>query len=70
MTTLALLAATPPLQEILVSFLILLLVLAVIGGLLWAVEAWISPLPPPVKLILAIVIVILVVIWAIRVFAP
>jgi hypothetical protein len=68
--TLLYLAAIPPLQEILMSFLVLLLVLAVVGGLLWAVENWVSPLPPPVKLIIAIVIVILIVIWALRIFAP
>jgi hypothetical protein len=40
----------------------------VMYGILWAIESWISPIPPPVKLILAIVLLILVVIWALKMF--
>jgi hypothetical protein len=56
------------LHGILVTFLILVIVLAIIGGLIWCIERWVHPLPPPVKLVLAIVLVILVIIWALNVF--
>ena len=55
---------TGNLQHLLQGFLVLVVILAIIWGLLWCVENWISPVPPPVKLVLAIVILILVVLWA------
>lgn len=58
------------LHGILVGFLILVIVLAIIGGLIWCIEKWIHPLPDPVKLVLAIVLVILVILWALTVFWP
>lgn len=64
-----LIAAAPPLQELLIGFLVLVVVLAVIGGLIWAIEQWIHPIPAPVKLVVAIVLVILVIIWGIKLFA-
>ena len=69
MSTLLLKVSGPgDLHGILVTFLILVIVLAIIGGLMWCIEKWIYPLPPPVKLVLAIVLVILVIIWALNVF--
>ena len=68
MSLLILLAATPPLHALLIQFLILVIVLAIIGGLIYCIEKWIHPLPPPVKLVLAIVLVILVIIWALQMF--
>jgi len=70
MNSLLLTALSGPanLHGILVTFLILVIVLAIIGGLLWCIEKWIYPLPAPVKLVLAIVLVILVIIWALNVF--
>ena len=59
-------AAALPLQQLLIGFLVLIVVLAIIYGLLWAIENWISPIPPPVKLVLAIVLVVLIVLWAIK----
>jgi hypothetical protein len=61
---LALIAAAN-LQGLLIGFLILVIVLAIIAGLLWCIENWISPIPPPVKLVLAIIVLILVILWAI-----
>jgi hypothetical protein len=52
----------------LISFLILVVVLAIIGGLIWCIQNWISPLPPPVLMIIAIILVILVIIWGIKMF--
>jgi hypothetical protein len=56
------------LTALLISFLILVVVLAIIGGLIWCIQTWISPLPPPVLMIIAIILVILVIIWGIREF--
>jgi hypothetical protein len=56
------------LTGLLISFLILVIVLAIIGGLIWCIQNWISPLPPPVLMVIAIILVILVIIWAIRMF--
>lgn len=64
------LAAAAPLLHLLVNFLILVIVLAIIAGLLYCIENWIHPIPPPVKLVLAIIILILVIIWAIQQFYP
>ena len=56
------------LTGLLISFLILLVVLAIIGGLIWAIQQWISPLPPPVLMIIAIILVLLIIIWGIKQF--
>jgi hypothetical protein len=61
------LSGTPAgIKGLLIAFLILVVVLAIIGGLVWCIEKWIHPLPPPVKLVLAIILVILVIIWGIN----
>jgi hypothetical protein len=52
-------------RDLLIGFLLLVLVLAIIAGVIWCIERWIHPLPPPVKLVLAIILVILVILWAI-----
>lgn len=52
------------LRGLLVSFLILVAVLAVVGGLLYCIETWIAPIPGVVKLVVAIILLIIVVIWA------
>ena len=56
------------LTGLLISFLILVIVLAIIGGLIWCIQNWISPLPAPVLMVIAIILVILVIIWAIKMF--
>lgn len=56
------------LTGLLISFLVLVVVLAIIGGLIWCIQNWISPLPPPVLLVVAIILVILVIIWGIQNF--
>ena len=56
------------LTGLLISFLVLVIVLAIIGGLIWCIQNWISPLPQPVLLVVAIILVILVIIWGIRMF--
>lgn len=65
-----LLAATPELSSILISFLVLIVVIAVIGGLIWAIETYVmkQALPGPIKLIIGLVLIILVIIWGIKLF--
>ncbi len=64
------LAATPDLSAILISFLVLIVIIAVIGGLIWAIETYImkAPLPGPIKLIIGLVLIVLVIIWGIKMF--
>lgn len=66
MSTLLIVSAPAGIKGLLIAFLILVVVLAIIGGLVWCIEKWIHPLPPPVKLVLAIILVILVIIWGIN----
>lgn len=66
--TLAEISVPGGLQGLLISFLILIIVLAIIGGLIWAIQNWISPLPQPVLLVIALILVILVIIWGIKQF--
>ena len=64
-------ASTPPLTEILIGFLVVLVVIAVIAGLIWAIENWImgSPIPPMVKMVIGLILILLVIIWALKQFA-
>jgi hypothetical protein len=63
-------AASPDLKSILISFLVLIVIIAVIGGLIWAIETYImkQALPNPIKLIIGLVLIILVIIWGINMF--
>ena len=59
MTTLMLLlAANPPLKEILIGFLVVIVVIAVIAGLIYAIESWIikGPIPGPIKLVIGLIL--------------
>lgn len=67
---LTVIGAPTGLKGILVTFLVLVLVLAIIAGLVWCIERWIYPLPGAVKLVLAIILVILVILWALNIFLP
>lgn len=65
-----LLAAAPPLKELLIGFLVILVVLAIIAGLIYAIETWImkSEIPAQIKLVIGLVLIVLVLIWAINNF--
>jgi hypothetical protein len=67
---LLILAAAPPLKELLIGFLVILVVLAIIAGLIYAIETWVmhQALPGPVKLVIGLVLIVLVLIWAINNF--
>jgi hypothetical protein len=55
---------------LLTGFLILLIVLAIVGSLIWCIEFLLKvQIPPPVKVIIAIVLIILTIIWGIKMFS-
>jgi uncharacterized protein YacL len=55
---------------ILIAFLVMIVVLAVIAGLIWAIETWIikAPLPAMIRLVIGLILILLVVIWALQQF--
>jgi hypothetical protein len=66
------LVAAVNLPQLLISFLVLLVVIAVVGGLIYAIERWIigGAIPTPFKLVIGIAMILLVVIWALNQFWP
>lgn len=71
MNTLAIaLAAVPPIKSLLIGFLVIVIILAVIGGLIYCIEQWIikGPLPTPVRLVIGLILIVLVIIWGIEAF--
>lgn len=58
------------LKGLLISFIIALIVLAIVAGLIWAIETYINkgPLPSGVRLVIALILVVLVILWAISNF--
>ena len=63
MITLATILAATQIGGMLTSFLFAVLAIALIGGLIWAINNYIYPIPPPILAVVAIVLVILVVLW-------
>ncbi len=59
---------TGSLKGLLISFLIAVIILAIIAGLIWCIERWIAPIPSPGKTIIAVVLVLCVLFWAITNF--
>ncbi len=64
--------AAAGLPHLLITFLILLVVIIVIGGLIYAIEAWIikAALPQGVRMAIGLILIIMVIIWAIMQFYP
>lgn len=56
------------LRGVLISFVILVVVLALAAALIWVIEKWIGPLPANGRTIVAIIFVALVVLWAATMF--
>lgn len=65
-------SSTAGLPHLLVTFLVLLIVIVVIGGLIYAIETWImkAPLPQGVRLVIGLILILLVIIWALAQFYP
>jgi hypothetical protein len=57
-TTIAAIAAS----GLLMKFLYAVLILAVVGGLFYCIDAFIYPIPGPVKLVVAIIVLIVIII--------
>ena len=57
------LLATAAVSGLLVKFLYAILVIAIIGALIWAINTYIAPIPPPILMILSIILVICLVLW-------
>ena len=55
-------------KGLLITFLIALLILGIVICLIWVVEKYVHPIPDPGKLIIAVILVICIVIWAISNF--
>jgi hypothetical protein len=51
------------LSPLLLNFLYAILIIAMIGCLIWAINTYIHPIPPPILAILAIVLVIVAVLY-------
>jgi hypothetical protein len=68
--TTLILAATPDLGSLLITFLVLIVVICIIGGLIWAIETYImkQAIPGPIKLIIGLILIVLVIIWGIKMF--
>lgn len=49
--------------SLLITFLYAILVIAVIGGLIWAINTYIHPIPGPILAVLAIILVIVIALW-------
>lgn len=64
----ALLALSSAPKELIIQFIVAVCVLGVIAGLIWCVERWIAPIPAPGKTIIAIIIVVLIILWAVTNF--
>lgn len=63
-TALVLLAVgAPSVKALIIGFLLIALGILAIAGLMYLIETYISPIPTPVKLIIAIVILALIVLW-------
>lgn len=68
MTALLMLATIPGLKGLLLAFILMVICIAIIAGLIWCIERWVSPVPAPIKLIIALILIALILIWAINSF--
>lgn len=68
MFTLAAFALPHGLVGILIGFLLCIVAIAIIAGLIYAVEQWIigAPIPPMIKMVIGLVVIVLVIIWVVQ----
>lgn len=55
-------------KELIIQFIVAVLILAVIACLIWCIERWISPIPAPGKTVIAVILVVLIILWAVMNF--
>lgn len=70
MITALLILAAADLKALLIGFLVLIVIIAIIGGLIWAIETYIikDSIPTPIKMIIGLVLIVLVIIWGVQQF--
>jgi uncharacterized protein YacL len=63
-------AAAPNLIQLIIGFLVIVIVIAVIAGLIYAIETWIikAPLPGMIRLVIGLILILLVIIWGLQQF--
>lgn len=68
MTALLVAIATGGLVHLLIVFLVALIAIAVIAGLIYAIETWVikSPLPNMVRLVIGLILIVIVVILVLQ----
>jgi hypothetical protein len=61
---------TSGLKGLLITFLIAVIIIFVVAGLIYLIETYINkaPLPTPVRLVIALIMVVCVILWAISNF--
>lgn len=57
-------------KGIIISFILLVIVLGVMAGLIYLIEQWFHTIPDTIKLIIALILVALVILWGVTVFMP
>lgn len=67
MSTLLAVTSTDP-KSLILAFIAAVLVIGGIAGLIWCIDKWIHPVPPPVRLFIAVVLVVLIIVWAVMNF--
>jgi hypothetical protein len=53
---------------LLIGFLLVIVAIAIIAGLIYAVETWIigAPLPQMVRLVIGLIVIVLVIVWIVN----
>ena len=62
--------AMASIQSLLIGFLIIILIIAILAGIIWFVEKYIHALPDMVKVIIAIAVIILAILWVFGLLGP
>jgi hypothetical protein len=55
-------------KELIIEFIVAVLILAVIACLIYCIERWIAPIPSPGKTVIAVILVVLLILWAVSNF--
>jgi len=56
------------LKGLLLTVLFAIIILAIVAGLIWCIERWFAPIPAPGKTVIAVILAICVLLWAISNF--
>jgi hypothetical protein len=55
-------------EGLLIGFLLVVIAIAIIAGLIYAVETWIikAPLPAMIRMVIGLIVIVLVIIWVLH----